>query len=433
MRLAICPALLAAAMACGSAGGPTASEASPAPAATGTPAATADLCAGLAADKAPHPFTALGRPALRVPVTDPDFGARIIRITDAKASAGDNAVIKPMYSTTQAWNADESLLVLWNRARGHELYDGRSYAFVRGLPLESPTDLEQLYWDPLDPDVLYYPSNFQAQPRLMRYRVSRNASDLVRDFGSAPTRCPVSWDALLTTGSDPLDMSWGSERVIGLRCGRTKFVYSIAQDKVLGILSDAGDTTPGVSPDGALAYYQGRVYDAALNSLRTLALANPDEHSCLGRGADGPLFGAVDFDGTPPGSLIAHDMRTGAKHPVVSTATGWPYPPTGTHVSGLARSGPPGWFALSVVGDPAKNCVLCQELLLANADTGAVCRVARHRSWAGEGRWGYWAEPHVGLSPTGTRLLFGSDWGNGLTVDTYVVELPAYAGRSSSR
>jgi hypothetical protein len=30
------------------------------------------------------------------------------------------------------------------------------------------------------------------------------------------------------------------------------------------------------------------------------------------------------------------------------------------------------------------------------------------------------------ISPSGTRLLFGSDWGNGPTVDTYVVELPSY-------
>jgi len=94
----------------------------------------------------------------------------------------------------------------------------------------------------------------------------------------------------------------------------------------------------------------------------------------------------------------------------------------------VARSGPPGWFAVSVVGDPFEACLLCQELLLANADTGTVCRVAHHRSFAGEGRWGYFAEPHVVLSPSGTRLLFASDWGNGTSVDTYVVELPAYEG-----
>jgi hypothetical protein len=42
---------------------------------------------------------------------------------------------------------------------------------------------------------------------------------------------------------------------------------------------------------------------------------------------------------------------------------------------------------------------------------------------AGEGPWGYWAETHCCISPSGTRILFGSDWGGSDTVDTYVVDL----------
>ena len=30
------------------------------------------------------------------------------------------------------------------------------------------------------------------------------------------------------------------------------------------------------------------------------------------------------------------------------------------------------------------------------------------------------------MSPSGTRILFASDWGNSATVDAYVAELPAY-------
>jgi hypothetical protein len=73
------------------------------------------------------------------------------------------------------------------------------------------------------------------------------------------------------------------------------------------------------------------------------------------------------------------------------------------------------------VGNPAGAGLLDQELVVTNLTTGAFCRVAHHRSWAGEGQWGNWAEPHVVISP-GTRLLFGSDWGNGDRVDAYVVE-----------
>ena len=80
-----------------------------------------------------------------------------------------------------------------------------------------------------------------------------------------------------------------------------------------------------------------------------------------------------------------------------------------------------------MVGNTDGRTVLNQELVLANTNPGGqVCRVAHHRSWGKEGPRGYWAEPHVVISPSGTRLLYGSDWGGGTAVDAYVVELPSY-------
>jgi hypothetical protein len=415
---------LAAAGACGA--GPSTGSGTSSAGSSGPSAAGEGPCAGLVQDRNAHPMPRLERPALRTAYVDPAFGGQVLRITDADPKDGANAVIRPMYSTIQAWNADESLLLLWHRKRGHQLYDGRTYEYRHDVDLESPRDIEQVYWDPADPDVLYYPSSYNAKPRLMRYRVSRRSNELVRDFRGAPTSCQASWDTLLSAGADPQDMSWGPEKVIGLRCGNVKFLYSISTDQVLAVTRDSSRTAPAAAYDGSLAYYEGNVLDRELKVVRSLDLANDSEHACLGRAASGPVFGAVDFDGSVPGSLVVHDMRTGAKKPIISTAGGWPYPPSGTHVSGVARSGPPGWFAVSVVGKPSGACVLCQELLLANVDTGTVCRVAHHRSQAGNGPWGYWAEPHVVISPRGTRLLFASDWGGGPTVDTYVVELRPY-------
>jgi hypothetical protein len=73
--------------------------------------------------------------------------------------------------------------------------------------------------------------------------------------------------------------------------------------------------------------------------------------------------------------------------------------------------------------------LLDQELLMADTNTAAVCRLGRHRSF-GKNNTAladpYWAEPHAVPSPSGTRVAFASDWSGGATVDTYVVELPSY-------
>lgn len=397
-----------------------------------------DLCQGLVRDRTPRRLAPLPPPAAGAFVVDPAFQTRIRRITAVSTKEGENAIIKPVYGTVQAWNADESKLLLWHRGQGHELYDGRSYRFLRRLELVSPTDIEHVLWDPVDPDVLYYPSKYNAVPNLMRYRVSTGQSEVVVRFPF----CPVDWGKSLSLGSDPMYLSWGPQpKVIGLMCGNEKVLYDLVRAEILGRAAIPTPQAPQPGPSGQLAYLDGRVYDRSLKLLRTLALKNPYEHASIGRSARSghDVFNTVVFDPPPGGSderdagtLVSVDMSTGARKVVVGIATGYPYPPGGTHISSVAH-GRPGWVAVSIVGDPRDPGLLHNELLLANVDTGAVCRVGHHRSYAGEGRWGYWAEPHVVLSPTATRLLFGSDWGNGGSVDSYVVELPAYAAGAPSQ
>jgi hypothetical protein len=139
---------------------------------------------------------------------------------------------------------------------------------------------------------------------------------------------------------------------------------------------------------------------------------NLSEHAALTRNAAGDdLWAAVQFDGTV-GALVTENLRTGQVRSIIGRANGYPYPGTDTHVSGHAFKAP-GWVAVSSVG--------WGDVLLANVDSGSVCRIGKHRSPSGE----YWSEPHANISPSGTRVAFGSDWGTS-TVDTYVIELPGY-------
>ena len=79
--------------------------------------------------------------------------------------------------------------------------------------------------------------------------------------------------------------------------------------------------------------------------------------------------------------------------------------------------------------DEDGQSLLDQELVLARVEKGNVdvYRIGHHR--ADEKEFDYWGEPHAVISPTGTRVLFGSDWSgeeDGKSVDSYVVELPAF-------
>jgi hypothetical protein len=229
-------------------------------------------------------------------------------------------------------------------------------------------------------------------------------------------------------------MSFDSD-VIGLRCGNGNvFAYKISTNTEGTKVVAGGGNAPIASASGNTVFLanggRSEVRDLNMNLLRTLPV-NSDDHASLGRLADGSdTHNAVSF-GTPSGSLVTTDMNTAVTRVIVGPNTGYPYPPSGTHVSAMAFK-KPGWVAVSVIGNVSGQGVLNNELLLANTNPGGrVCRVAHHRSYGKASTStgnsdSYMAEPHVVISPSGTRLLFGSDWGNTGSVDSYVVELPSY-------
>jgi hypothetical protein len=389
---------------------------------------TIDLCAGMVMDKDPHPMTALAKPALGGTVIDAEFGTTIRRIT-AVAGTGANAAIVPMYTTISAWNADESLLILYSvGGGGHQLYDGKTYQHLRSLDI-SPADLEQVYWDTSDPDILYYVDNQE----FIRYHVNAGTQDKLHSFS---TLCGSS---SASNGDDPMFTSWDSHR-LGLVCGNQMFIYDSSTDSVLGPKAVSGTPPAQVAPSGTLAYLEagtGQVLDASLNLVRSLGLQAPDNHASLGRKASGhdTWNGAVYDDGNDDalsnvGILVTWDLTDGTGGAVIGPKTGWPYPPDG-HISAMAYK-QPGWIFVSTVPDDTAGLqgktLLGLENLIADTNTGAVCRVGRHRSWGKNNSvLGYWAEAHTVPSPSGTRAVFASDWGNGTSVDSYVLELPSYS------
>jgi hypothetical protein len=236
--------------------------------------------------------------------------------------------------------------------------------------------------------------------RPVQYRVSAGARVVLHDF--AAEAVPVRYGA-----------------------------YDRVLDAVTYVAGDpAGGVAPMPGPSGLRFYLGGIIYDFSMDQLLDLGMPDPEEHSSIGKLSNGydAIF-ATEFDGTDPGTLVAYGKEDGTRHPFITESMGYPYPPSGTHVCAIAYKNP-SLIAVSVVGYEATGqTLLDNEILLVDTGTGTVGRVCHHGSRAqspnNEGPMGYRAEPRLVISPSGTRILFGSDREGGRSVDTYAAELPA--------
>ena len=386
---------------------------------------TVDISDGLPVnDLDEHPMQDLTKPAYLETVVDPSFGTTIRRISDA-----DNGeVIKPMYSTIQAWNADESYLILYDQSNGtHQLLNGLDYTFIRFLDDILPDDIEQIFWDFNDPDIFFYINRLTSD--FIKYSVSTKGKEVLVNLGEL-SGCSGN----IGSGNDVQMMSWDSD-VIGFRCDNEKvYSYRISTEKLTEFnIADVNYTAAMPAASGK-RYYHGQKVFSKEGMIETTLNEIKVEHSCLGQlvGGNDAHF-AVAFAEGPQGgcigNIVAHDLTTGECFSVIGLDQGYDYPKTGTHISAVAHKNP-GWIAASMIGyEENGKKLLDQELILARVEKGniEVYRIGHHR--ADEKEFDYWGEPHAVISPTGTRVLFGSDWSgeeDGKSVDCYVVELPAF-------
>ncbi|QCE42608.1 T9SS type A sorting domain-containing protein [Psychroserpens sp. NJDZ02] len=383
-----------------------------------------DLAVGyIANDLMEHPMQPLAKPGYLQTVTDPSFPAtNIRRITQAAAGS----FIAPMYNTIQSWNADESLMLVYGGGV-HQLLNGQDYSFIRTVSDINPDDLEAVFWSFIDPNILFYMDNNTDD--LISYNVQTQIKTIVVNIRTISS-CEESEG--LSGGNDIQMMSWDDD-VFAFRCGNSSaFYYRISTNTLTQFnMTNINYTAPMPFPSGHLFYHNKKIYDANGDFVRDLNVGST-EHSCLGQLSNGDdAYFSIGFEQGPnggcQGTLVAHNATTG--HCFSVTPVGdYGYPKSGTHMSALAHKNTDGgWVAVSSLGYQLDGVqILDQELFIAkvNEFDADVYRVAHHRS--DEDDIDYWGEPHVTISPTGTRLLFGSDWSgaeDGVSVDSYVAEL----------
>lgn len=438
-------------------------------------AGEADLLAGIKVIERPgrddakenYPATAIDIPGASACIEDPEFGTRICRVSDAASLGFKGAGVVPMYSGTPAWNADESLLLLYAQGGpGHQLFRGQPpYSYIGPLGV-SPGEPEAIYWDVSDPLRLRYVD--KGFKRLMTIRVESGESpQVIHDFqdicGSSENDFPLLVETHHWQSFDGRD--WGFK--CDPRDGTKRlFLYDLETDRVLWNVPYTGSSTRGIwgapmpSPSGKFVVtLQDAIEIRDRDTGSILRTIKPDllafQHLTMGvvrdkEGRERDVYLTLYNEG-PPGqntALIAIDLETGKMEGAyLSEAYGYPYPPSGIHHSAISYR-QPNFVWTSIIG--AQNEVdsrqtdgqllLGSEILVTDLRDGRVGRVAHHRSRRGlnpayNDRYSdYWQEPHVSVSPTGCRAVFGSDWSAGPRpgttfqpkVDTFVVELPCF-------
>ncbi|MEE9424976.1 MAG: hypothetical protein V3V18_08335 [Methylococcales bacterium] len=441
-----------------------------------------NLCETRVTDRNTRIVEKISKPAYLETYQDPAFGTSVTRISNAQFGG----VIKTMYNTIQAWNADESKLILYHtgtEGAGHHLYDGQTYEHIRKLDIVSP-DLEEIFWDPKSADHLFYiqkhPVTDEFYDSLVRYNVNTEEKQKIADIGEFCGH-PESAGGSATSGSDVQAM-YGDH--IGVRCNNNAFNGNKTDQTFFvnvrtGAISNqvvidpsqpiAGNTfgyayniSASPTPSNQRILLQGSVFDTNMNLLRNLDISYSrllgadgnsytvpkPEHNTVGRLPNGhdAMFSAIyapseqgcngDAE-SGVGSLVSFDMETGACRVIVGKSNGWGYPQSGTHISAISEANP-GWVVMSTIGydkfdyfdNGEKAPLLFSEISLTYAgDEPKTCRLAHTRTYAKYAQntsgynAGYFGEPHPVISPSGSRVIFSSDWYDSGSVDTYVINL----------
>ncbi len=361
------------------------------------------------------PVPAIPLPGYLEPFLDPVFGTRVIRVTDpGNPIPLDNVdktwgpVARHHYSTDQAWNADQSLLMLDRGTPGASLFlDGNTY---EPLFLKDPPG--RFRWHPTDPDLLIFVDGNQIGTWNVLTETKNVLASLqgYSDFDKGPNQGMSSNDGskIAVAGYNA-----AGEEIV--------FVYDLAnKQKYPDFLLPAGTSSVTISPLGNYVVISGdldgvdqtQVYDLEGNKVGPFwSEFHRPGHFDLAVDENGDEVAVGRSKSDPDKYLVIKRRLSDGVVTVIADA--------GASHTSSRNLGRPGWAYLSY-NDPSLGPYFA-EVVAARLDGSLdVQRLVHTHAVINE----YVTEPHASPSPDGTKVIFASNWDdpNG-NVAAYVVEL----------
>ena len=386
-----------------------------------------------------------------------------MRITDTGSLKQNNFNFRRnIYSRSQAFNADNSKMILMDQAGFWYLYDAQTGKEIRalkdfqgaeGLPHHIAGGNAEPQWHASDPNTLYFMNENGVGMKLFSVDIGKNQVSLAADMGAEIRKY---WNAadIATTRSEGSPSSDGRYWCLLARDSTSwkthgVFVWDMQQQQIIGHL-DTPDGAPdhvSMSPSGEYCVISGddqtgtRAYDRKFQNFTQLH--QKSEHSDIALNKAGQdVYVSIDYQSSG-GDIFMTNLKTGKQtvlFPSYLNGTA-----TAIHVSGKAFR-KPGWILISTYAEQKgdqfnlrrENRQWLHRKIFAVSleDTPKIYSIANADSehfypQLPEGMndsANYWLEPHATVNQDFTRILFNSGWNrmNG-EVDNFMIALPKNA------
>jgi hypothetical protein len=345
------------------------------------------------------------------PVTDAAFGTPFIRVTDPGRQMLPGIFCKlaycaHRYSSSQAWNADQSLLLIANGCSGLCFLDGSTY-----VPLFHRTIPNECEWHPVDPALMICVAGneiYTWNPRLdIRTAVHDFAEYTQLQFG--PYKGNPSKD-----GTKLVVRATNREGAL------VAFAYDISvrrkyPDIELANLSGHNGYCT-ISPSGRYVFCANTTFDgtetAYVFSIDGVQLQHWTEHHRPGHGdmtvdVDGnDVYVGISKANPDKYHIIKRRLDDGA---VTDLA---PYG-EGQHAS-IRNVNRPGWVFVTYAGTypgpdghPGQTPFYQEVIALRIDGSGELRRLVQTHNV----KYDYWSETHASPSPDGSQVIWSSNWG----------------------
>jgi len=350
-------------------------------------------------------------PEYLVPTIDPTIGVTFVRVTTPKSALGNGVACKLIYCThrysiSQAWNADQSLLVIVNGCNGLCFLDGHTYA-----PLFQRQRGGECEWHPHDPDTMICTWG----RRISLWKPRTNSEEVVFDtedyseirFG--PNKGNPSWDGNLIVVR-------AKDRAGTL----VAFAFDLSRrhkfpDLHLDLMSGTNSYCT-ISPLAKYIFCQQSVSDfldqASIFTIEGELVQSWPEHHRPGHGdmtvdSDGEeVYVGISKSNPDKQQVIKRRLKDGQVTPLL---------PYGDHQHASMRAiGRPEWVFLSYAGNPLTLpgrpgvAPFAREVIALKIDgSGEFRRIAHTNNVP----YDYWSETHASPSPDGSQVIWSSNWG----------------------